>query len=65
MPLVEFFDMPDGIAWFLRPAGRGMCLYESLHNGVLDLNAVAEMNEWLNVEDANRALLQEAINKGK
>jgi len=57
--------MPEGLAWFLRPVGRGLCRYESLHNGELDLNAVAEMNEWLSIDDANRALMHEALNKEK
>lgn len=55
--------MGDGLDWFLRPAVRGMCSYENLHNGVLDLNAVAEMNECLSIQDANAALVQEAIDR--
>lgn len=45
--------MEDGEEWLLRPAGRGMCLYESLKNGTLDLEDIALMNEYLDVEAEN------------
>lgn len=45
--------MPDGEDWLLRPVVRGMCKYESLKDGTLDLADVAMMNEALNVQDEN------------
>lgn len=45
--------MPDGEDWLLRPVVRGMCRYESLKDGTLDLADVAMMNEALNVQDEN------------
>lgn len=45
--------MPDGLDWLLRPAVRGMCRYESLKNGSLDLADVALMNDALDVAAEN------------
>ena len=45
--------MPDGLDWLLRPAVRGMCRYESLKNGTLDLADVAAMNDALDVAAEN------------
>ena len=45
--------MPDGEDWLLRPVVRGMCRYESLKDGTLDLADVAMMNDALNVQDEN------------
>ncbi|WP_165078069.1 MULTISPECIES: hypothetical protein [unclassified Desulfovibrio] len=45
--------MPDGLDWLLRPAVRGMCRYESLKNGSLDLADVAAMNDALDVAAEN------------
>lgn len=39
--------------WVLRPALEGVCRYESLVNGVLDLEDVARMNEALDVKIEN------------
>jgi hypothetical protein len=47
--------------WLMRPALEGMCRYESLVNGSLDLFDVARMNEALDVRAENRARLQEAL----
>lgn len=45
--------MPEGLDWLLRPAVRGMCRYESLKNGSLDLADVAAMNDALDVAAEN------------
>lgn len=37
----------------MRPAIRGMCKYESLKDGTLDLEDVARMNDALDVVDEN------------
>lgn len=47
----------------MRPVLRGMCLYESLENGALDLCAVAQMNEALDVDQENRIRIDEAMSK--
>lgn len=45
--------LPDGLDWLLRPVLRGMCKYESLKDGTLDLADVALMNDLLDVEAEN------------
>lgn len=44
----------------MRPVVRGLCQYESLINGELDLNDVALMNDALAVLDENERRMQEA-----
>lgn len=44
----------------MRPVVRGLCQYESLINGALDINDVALMNEALAVLDENERRMQEA-----
>ena len=43
--------------WLMRPVAEGMCLYESLKNGTLDLEDLSRMNEMIDVrtENQNRA----------
>lgn len=55
--------MSTGEDWLLRPVLKGMCKYESLKNGDLDLYDVANMNDALDVDEANRATVQEWVNK--
>lgn len=43
--------------WLMRPVLEGLCSYESLINGVLDLEDIARMHEALNVRDENRRRL--------
>lgn len=45
--------MPGGEDWLLRPVVRGMCRYESLRDGTLDLKDVALMNDALDVQTEN------------
>lgn len=41
--------------WLFRPILRGMCKYEALRDGSLDLSDFALMNEALDVEEENAA----------
>lgn len=45
--------MPDGDDWVLRPVIEGMCKYESLIDGTLDLVDLARMNDCLDVKAEN------------
>jgi hypothetical protein len=45
--------MASGEAWVMRPALAGVCLYESLVDGTLDLGDVARMNDALDVREEN------------
>lgn len=56
--------MEEGEEWLLRPVLRGLCRYESLKNGELDLSDVALMNEALDVEAENRYRAEHAPKKG-
>ncbi len=50
--------------WLMRPVLRGLCRYESLKDGTLDLADIALMNEALSVEDENAYRAQEAMKNG-
>ncbi|WP_408675089.1 DUF6889 family protein [Xenorhabdus szentirmaii] len=41
----------------MRPALEGMCKFESLENGVIDLAGIALMNDALDVKAENEALI--------
>jgi len=41
----------------------GMCQFESLKNGVLDLSDIARMNDALDVRDENQRRYQKATEK--
>lgn len=45
--------------WLLRPVIAGMCRYESLTDGSLDLADLALMNEVLDVKTENQLKAQE------
>jgi hypothetical protein len=47
----------------MRPVARGMCKYESLKDGTLDLADVALMNDTLDVQDENERRYMEANKK--
>lgn len=53
--------MTDDEYWVMRPALEGVCHYESLIDGSLDLEDVARMNEALDVRAENRARVQDAM----
>ena len=43
----------------LRPVLRGMCKYESLKDGSLDISDIALMNDALDVQEENEARYRE------
>lgn len=45
----------------MRPVLKGMCRYESLKNGTLDLADIALMNDALDVQADNQRLLDEKM----
>lgn len=53
--------MTDGEYWIMRPVLEGLCNYESLLNGVLDLADVARMNEAIDVRAEMEARVQDAV----
>lgn len=55
---MKWASLPDGEDWLLRPVVRGMCRYESLKDGTLDLCDVSLMNDALDVIDENRVIAQ-------
>jgi hypothetical protein len=48
--------------WLLRPVVKGMCRYESLKDGSLDLADIALMNEALDVVSENTVKAQRIAN---
>ena len=46
--------------WVMRPVIEGLCHYESLKDGTLDLGDIARMNEALDVRAHNEYLVHEA-----
>lgn len=52
--------MGDNEDWLLRPVLEGMCRYESLKDGVLDLADVAKMNDALDVRAENESRYRKA-----
>jgi hypothetical protein len=55
--------MASGEDWLMRPVLRGLCSYESLINGTVDLFDIARMNEALDVTDENERRINEALSK--
>lgn len=55
--------MPHGEEWLLRPVTRGMCKYESLKDGTIDLEDIARMNAALDVQTENENRQQKAADK--
>jgi len=51
--------MSDETDWLMRPVLAGMCLYESLIDGKIDLVDIARMNEALNVREENQRRFRE------
>lgn len=52
--------MEDGEGWLLRPVTEGMCLYESLKNGIIDLEDIARMHASLDVKTENERRYRKA-----
>lgn len=55
--------MPRGEDWLLRPVVKGMCRYESLKDGTLDLADIALMNDVLDVQAENERRYLDAMKK--
>lgn len=53
--------MSDEEDWLMRPVLEGLCRYESLKDGTLDLADIARMNEAIDVQAENTARVQEAV----
>lgn len=51
--------MASGEDWLLRPVLRGMCRYESLLSGVLNLIDLAKMNECIDIELENQRRIRD------
>ena len=51
--------MGNGEDWLLRPILRGLCGYESLVNGALNIVDIARMNDAINVFDFNNSQYKE------
>jgi hypothetical protein len=45
--------MPNDEDWLMHPVVEGLCKYESLKDGTLDLEDIARMNAALNVKAEN------------
>ncbi len=45
--------MPDGSDWLMGPVMRGLCRYESLKDGTVDLLDLVRMNDAMVVTDEN------------
>ena len=52
--------MTDDEDELLRPVAAGMCRYESLIDGTLDLCDIERMNGFLDMQNENRARYEEA-----
>lgn len=46
--------------WVLRPVVRGMCRFESLKDGSIDLDDIALMNDALDVVAENERIAMES-----
>lgn len=47
--------------WLMRPVLRGLCQYESLLNGALNIVDIAKLNEALDVYEYNSGLFKESV----
>lgn len=52
--------MGDDEDWVMRPAVEGLCKYESLKDGTLDLFDVARMNDAIDVRNVNQERYRKA-----
>ena len=57
---VNYKNLPEHEDWLLRPVIKGMCKFESLKDGTLDLADIALMNDALDVVADNEYLVEEA-----
>lgn len=52
--------MAEGEDWVIRPVLEGLCKYESLIDGTLDLEDVARLNDAIDVKYENQARYRKA-----
>ena len=57
---MTWVSMGDGSDWIMRPVIEGMCSYESLKDGTLDLEDIARMNDALDVKYENKERMRKA-----
>lgn len=57
---VTWAHMGNGEDWLMQPILRGLCRYESLKDGSLDLADFAIMNQALDVQAENERRYREA-----
>jgi hypothetical protein len=50
----------DGMDFVMRPVLRGLCRYESLKDGTLDLCDIADLNDAISAMDENAHRASEA-----
>jgi hypothetical protein len=58
---IDAVHLPDDMDWLLRPVLAGLCNYESLKNGALDLADIALMNDAMDVIQENEARAADAM----
>jgi hypothetical protein len=51
------------MGWLMRPVMEGMCTFESLLDGTLDLSHIALMNDALDVRAENAWRAQDAMSR--
>lgn len=51
---MNWVEMNESEDWIMMPVLEGLCKYESLLDGSLDLEDVARMNEAINVKYENQ-----------
>ncbi len=56
--------MADGEDWVMRPVLHGLCRYESLLDGTLNMVDIARMHDALDVKFTNERLAREAAKDG-
>ncbi|WP_281659639.1 DUF6889 family protein [Microvirgula aerodenitrificans] len=54
-------SLPENEDWLLVPVVRGMCRYESLGDGTLDLADIALMHDMLAVQADNEEIARRAM----
>jgi hypothetical protein len=55
--------MRDGEDWLLAPVIHGLCKYESLLDGTLNLVDIARMNEAITVSNENQHRMVETMRR--
>jgi hypothetical protein len=60
---VSWVEMGDKEDWVMRPVLEGMCKYESLKDGTVDLEDIARMNDALDVRQENENRYRKASEK--